>query len=302
MVCHTRRLAALRTHLSQPTTCATAPAADHQDRPDSTSASSLHGLSLAERYYFETQGFLVIENIVPPQLLAKLNCAVDACSHVIERTAAKLSGQGDVPALQGDFGRGDTGELMEWPSPHCQPFRDLLSLPRMVRIMLDLIGPGFHHSSANGIVMDAGAEGQTMHGGQRSDGSRGRRDAWTYSIDRNGHIECNLINVMYQLTDIGPEDGGTLVVPGSHKAFFNLPPEVRDITAACDRFHDQTGGALLKRVPCKAGSALIFTEALSHGCAPWRAPHQRRTMLCPHLQSYPAHLATRAPMILMSFV
>ena len=26
-------------------------------------------------------------------------------------------------------------------------------------------------------------------------------------------------------------------------------------------------------------SALIFTEALSHGCAPWRAAHQRRTLL-----------------------
>ena len=62
---------------------------------------------------------------------------------------------------------------MAWPEPFCQPFRRLLCLPRMVRVMLDLVGPGFHHSSANGIVMDAGAEGQRMHGGQRSDGANG---------------------------------------------------------------------------------------------------------------------------------
>ena len=112
---------------------------------------------------------------------------------------------GTIEALQGDFGRADTGELMWWPEPHCHPFRRLLSLPRMVRVMLDLVGPGFHYSStrhikyppprcclfpkvlrgrrcstaANGILMDNGAEGQQMHGGQRSNGFNGKRDAWT---------------------------------------------------------------------------------------------------------------------------
>ncbi len=283
--------------------------------PSESAAPGLYGLSAVERYYFETQGFVVIPDIIPEKLLAELNAvstfcaavrqharvlraqrpspawlttcaccaitttwswlttraccaitttwsqAVDACADRITRTTAKLSG--DVAALQGEFGRGDTGSFMEWPQPHCQPFRQLMTLPRMVRIMLDLVGPGFHLSSANGIVMDAGAEGQQMHGGQRSDGSNGRRDAWTYSIDRNGQIECNLINCMYQLSDIGPTDGGTLVVPASHKSFFNLPEEIRAITPAMERFDSQTGGSLLKTVPCRAGSALIFTEALS---------------------------------------
>jgi hypothetical protein len=197
---------------------------------------------------------------------------------------------------------------MHWPQPHCQPFRQLMTLPRMVRIMLDLVGPGFHLSSANGIVMDAGAEGQRMHGGQRSDGANGQRDAWTYTIDRNGQIECNLINCMYQLSDIGPTDGGTLVVPASHKSFFNLPDEIQAIAPAMERFDGETGGPLLKSVPCRAGSVLIFTEALcrklhalpcvyklpalvvtkckcvmqrriADGCAPWSAAHQRRTLL-----------------------
>ena len=68
---------------------------------------------------------------------------------------------------------------------------------------------------------------------------------------------------MYQLSDIGPTDGGTLVVPGSHKSFFNLPEDIRAITPAMERFKGETGGPLLKTVPCRAGSALIFTEALS---------------------------------------
>ena len=36
-------------------------------------APGLHGLSATERYYFETQGFVVIPAIIPRQLLAKLN-------------------------------------------------------------------------------------------------------------------------------------------------------------------------------------------------------------------------------------
>ena len=88
---------------------------------------------------------------------------------------------------------------------------------------------------------------------------------------------------MYQLTDMGPDDGGLVCIPGScvsallrprmpvshlvgvgepevalicrHKGFFNMPPDVRAFETL-DRFGPDTGGALIKSVPCKAGSAL----------------------------------------------
>ena len=34
-----------------------------------------------------------------------------------------------------------------------------------------------------------------------------------------------------------------------------------------------------KHLPMKAGSALIFTEALTHGTLPWTASHERRILL-----------------------
>ena len=268
----TRRLQALR-DVHNPV----APPACSADPAASTAAANpeLHGLTESERFFFELNGFLVIPGILSPKQLVELNQSVDHCTDHIT-PSAKLSG--DVSALQGELQRGDTGEFMRWPEPWCQPFRSLLSHPKTVRIMLDLVGPGFHYSSANGILMDQGSEGITMHGGQRSDGAAGRRDAWTYTIDRNGQIECNLITVMYQLTDVGPDDGGTLVIPGSHKAFFNMPDDVRSLQAN-ERFGADTGGTLVRPVPMKAGSALIFTEALSHGALPWTGAHQRRTLL-----------------------
>ena len=143
--------------------------------------------------------------------LAEMNAAFDACDDIIQRRdfgdeEGSLS-RGST-ALAGSHGRGDTGELMQWPEPWCFPFRELLTHPRTVRIMLDLVGEGFHYSSANGITMETGAEGHMMHGG-----GGGQREAWKYNCDRNGEIECNLITVMYQLADIGPGDGGLVCIP-----------------------------------------------------------------------------------------
>ncbi|MBM3280271.1 MAG: hypothetical protein FJY95_19660 [Candidatus Handelsmanbacteria bacterium] len=34
----------------------------------------------------------------------------------------------------------------------------------------------------------------------------------------------------------------------------------------------------VQQIPCKAGSAIIFTEALRHGTLAWTAPTQRRSL------------------------
>ena len=164
-------------------------------------AHALHGLSETERYAFEVNGYIVIEDMIAPQQVAEMSAAFDAVGHdiITLRTLRTVSGGSDMialsrgmAALEGTQGRGDTGELMQWPDPWCQPFRDLLSHPRTVRIMLDLVGEGFHYSSATvsmkstisywhprfsvylervwyvlaqGITMEKGTEGHLMHGG-----------------------------------------------------------------------------------------------------------------------------------------
>jgi hypothetical protein len=45
-----------------------------------------------------------------------------------------------------------------------------------------------------------------------------------------------------------------------------------------ERFGPWSGGDLIQSVPCKAGSCVIFSEALTHGALPWRGSHQRRTL------------------------
>ncbi|HLB03836.1 MAG TPA: phytanoyl-CoA dioxygenase family protein, partial [Gaiellaceae bacterium] len=79
---------------------------------------------------------------------------------------------------------------------------------------------------------------------------------------------------------IGPGEGGFAGVPGSHKSNFPLPDDFR---------YFRTTGPWLQQVPIRAGSALIFSEALTHGTLPWSAEHERRSLLykyCPGYMSW----------------
>ena len=68
---------------------------------------------------------------------------------------------------------------------------------------------------------------------------------------------------------MNPGDGGFACVPGSHKSNLPFPDEWKDLTDE----HDT-----VKRVTGPAGTAIIFTEALTHGPLPWTADHERRTI------------------------
>jgi ectoine hydroxylase-related dioxygenase (phytanoyl-CoA dioxygenase family) len=76
--------------------------------------------------------------------------------------------------------------------------------------------------------------------------------------------------VAWNLTDTGPGAGGFCCIPGSHKSNFPCPPEIR---AA----HAQAPCVVVPEV--RAGSVVLFTEALTHGTAPWTAAHPRRSLL-----------------------
>ena len=76
----------------------------------------------------------------------------------------------------------------------------------------------------------------------------------------NGKFRCGQVNILMALTDIGPGDGGTLVVPGSHKTSF-IPDEVRAL------YHDKqnyTQGRLPEgaiEVNLKAGERIYVSRA-----------------------------------------
>ena len=115
----------------------------------------------------------------------------------------------------------------------------------------------------------------------------------TFRQHNTGAWMVGQINVMMALNDIGPGDGATVLVPGSHKAAEvhpRLEVEGKPITAASHE-RQGAGNALgMREVHLRAGDVLLFTDAVTHGSAERTNPGYRRTVL---YRYSPRHLRTR---------
>jgi hypothetical protein len=75
-------------------------------------------------------------------------------------------------------------------------------------------------------------------------------------------------------TDIGPGDGATMVVPGSHKSNIRHPQ-----TVAIERRSEETSvDDVVGAIEChlEEGDALLFVDAIAHGSARRTNPGNRR--------------------------
>jgi ectoine hydroxylase-related dioxygenase (phytanoyl-CoA dioxygenase family) len=217
-----------------------------------------------ERYFFDLNGYLVVENALSSAEVAACNEAIDRNVLLIRERPEEQSLSGKSRTLKGQQGRGDLGGMLTWPKPWCQPFRDLLAHPGIVPYLNELLREGFRLDHLYGIIMRQGTEGHVLHGGGTTD------DLTHFYQFHNGKMRCGLTVVSWILTDCGPGDGGFACIPGSHKSNYPTPRGV----ALLDR-----DIGVVRQVEAKAGSAVIFTEALTHGTMPWAAEHQRRSIL-----------------------
>ena len=220
----------------------------------------------AEKYLFDLNGYLVIEDVLTPDEVAFANEAIDRHEDQGRTRPRDQALDGGSPALTGDKGRGEMGNMLNWEEPWCNPFREMLAHPRIVPYLNQILGKGFrmdHHMFL--LSMEKGAEGFIFHGSSGPD-----FDPNQYYIFRNGQMHCGLTVVAFQLTDVNPGDGGLIVIPGSHKSNFPCPQEIRRY----ENYQEH-----VRQVVCKAGGVIIFTEAVTHGTLPWTSDEPRRSIL-----------------------
>ncbi len=199
-----------------------------------------------ERYLFDLQGFLVVEEALTTAQLALLNKLID--QHI-----ANVDEPGK-PWLRFDG-------LLPWGTP----FRDLIDNPRISPYLVALQGSKFRldHDYIHIIRQGAGPIGSMLHGGGTP------HDPCQYYIYKNGQMYNGLIAVAYNLTDVNPGAGGFGCIPGSHKSNLPLPGKWLDL---------ENPHPCVQEISGKAGTAIVFTEALSHGTLPWKGSHERRTL------------------------
>src|SRR5688572_14157305 len=120
-----------------------------------------------ERYLFDLQGFLVVEDLLTEVELAACTEALDRHQHLIRPRPREQSLSGGSAELQGEEGRLEiTRSLLQLEKPWCEPFRRLLAHPMIVPYLTKLIGAGFRLDHGPVLIGGrAGTEGHVLHGG-----------------------------------------------------------------------------------------------------------------------------------------
>ncbi|MEZ4861751.1 MAG: phytanoyl-CoA dioxygenase family protein [Caldilineaceae bacterium] len=209
-----------------------------------------HCLTDAERTAFDRDGYFIVEDVVPPALLAQLNAAVDRID--AEERAANGRGPQETQNVLDFIGRDDH-------------FLQLLDWPKIFPKVWGILGWNIQLYHSHMIITPPKAPGQEIVK---------KRLNWHQDSGRlNFELETTpqpriSLKVAYFLTDCSMTGRSNLyVIPGSQR--INKPEFPADPTADPE-------GAI--PVLVKAGSAVFFDRRIWHASSPNYADFARKVL------------------------
>lgn len=221
--------------------------------------------SALDDFLFDLNGYLILKKAAEPDLIDRLNAAVDALPKI---------GMGEWlgNAQRRDY-TGETGLEIHNAVELGGPFEELIDHPSWLAYVHRYAGE--QGSYIDGLFIDEAILSVRNAGGHHpvhSGGYRGAlRGAYHYA---NGVFRCGQVNIILALTDVHEGDGPTMVIPGSHKSNFPHPNEGN--YAAGDRMDTLEGAIPLQ---LDKGDALLFVDGLMHGGSSRTNPGERRVTI-----------------------
>lgn len=219
-------------------------------------------------FSFDLNGYLLLRNAIEPELLAELNTAFD-------RFPDLASGEwwGNVQRLDN---AGHAGVELQNIVEAGAPFEALIDHPAWIARVARYCGE--QGTYVEGLFIDECFASVRRTGGffpLHSGGQDGVvRNQFRYV---NGQFRCAQVNILLALTDIGPGDGATRVLPGSHKSNIAHPIFARSFDEQREEEDEAVEGAI--EVHLQAGDALLFVDAIAHGAARRTNPGDRRVVI-----------------------
>jgi len=205
-----------------------------------------------DNYLFDLRGYLILRGALAPDQVQRLNEAFDT----FPPDLAPWDWWGNVQRSdsEGDNHKGFELQNIVEAGP---AFEELIDHPSWINYARTWAGE--QDSYVEGLFIDECFASVRRAGGYfdiHSGGYHGAlRGQYRYI---NGVFRCGQVNALMALTDIGPGDGGTMVIPGSHKS--NLPHPVQPAGRGP---MDEVPGAI--EVHLDAGDVLLFCDGIAHG-------------------------------------
>ena len=199
-------------------------------------------LTPGQRLHLEVHGYVIHEELVSAQRVKVLR-------DTIYEMEAKYRATGELPGPDCHLSAASQQVWRLDNLPHLAPcFFDYLTDPWIVGMAEEITGGGVRLEQSDAHVRrPVEAEQYGFHRGIYGG----------FSHTGNGLYHFTFVKALTNLTDLGPDDGGTTVIAGTHKIGREVAD--RDIIEAA-----MEDPRLIHQVEAPAGSTLLFYESLMH--------------------------------------
>ena len=207
-------------------------------------------LTLSQRFHFDAYGYVLLEDVLSPEEVTQLKDALYRMKADPDLEAKRVytRPQGDHYILMGNLVEYDPALLA------------YAAHPKLVPLVEDIVGGSVRLEETEAIINRRNPEinDQTLASRYTHPTGFHRGTAPTWGCyEEEGKFHCLFVKTLAYLTDVGPDDGGTSVIPGSHRITWKKEAMIQ---AAME---DPTE-ALIHQIEARAGSVLLFGESLIH--------------------------------------
>jgi hypothetical protein len=217
-------------------------------------------VSELDKYLFDLRGYLLLENALDDQEVEDIN----AC---LEAIPLKKPGEWHGHVHSHVFASEKEGLNLQQIYEGGEPFEKLIDHPSWIDHAKLFVGGQESFDAQHGpLFIDENFA--SIRGPGEAIGLHSGPVPWVKRCQflvRDQQFNCGQINILIALNDIGPGDGATMVIPGSHKSNFRHPEfDNAKMTMEGGSVDGVTGAV---EVQMKAGDALLFVDAICHGSA-----------------------------------
>ncbi len=216
--------------------------------------------SQLEKYLFDLNGYILIKRALKKK-------EVEECNKIIDKLKNLKNGKWNGYVHGHNYG-GKEGLNLQQIYESGKPFEKLIDHPSWINHMLEFVGGEGTFDHLHGpLFIDenfANIRGPGEAIGIHSGNPEGiKRNNYRY---QNGKFHCSQVNILIALNDISSGDGGTVIIPGSHKSNIQHPEyKINKMKKNTVSSAENMTGAI--EVFLNAGDALLFVDSLCHGSA-----------------------------------